>query len=107
MASWGGLAAPLMAWRGMFGSDVAAGTFGSQNVGRYVGADINAVLTRLLTEPDDRVARYRELTTAFGADVPILPLSVTAAVWAMDERWLLEPHGIGVLGFRDVTRRRP
>jgi peptide/nickel transport system substrate-binding protein len=107
MASWGGLTAPLMAWRGMFGADVAAGTFGGQNVGRYLGEEINAVLTRLRNEPEGRVALYRDLVAAFAADVPILPLYLTQAVWAMGEGWVLEPHGIGVLGFGDVARRGP
>jgi peptide/nickel transport system substrate-binding protein len=107
MASWGGLTAPLMAWRGMFGADVAAGTFGSQNVGRYVGDEINALLTRLRNEPAGRVDRYREVVAAFGADVPTLPLYVTQTLWAMDAQWALEPHGIGVLGFRDVVRAAP
>jgi len=107
MASWGGLTAPLMAWRGMFGADVAAGTFGSQNVGRYVGEEINAVLTRLRNEPEGRVDRYRELVAAFVDGVPILPLYVTQTLWAMDAAWGLEPHGRGVLGFRDVVRTSP
>jgi len=105
--SWGGLSARVTAWRGMFGSDPDAGTFGGQNVGRYQDPAINALLATLATRLDaeTREATSQALLTAFALETPVVPLFVVDTVRALGERWTIEASGVELVRFRDLRLR--
>jgi peptide/nickel transport system substrate-binding protein len=108
MLSWGALSARVTAWRGMFGSDPVAGTFGGQNVGRYQGVELNALLTTVASDLDDETRDHasRALLAAFTRETPVVPLFVVDTVRALDERWTIEASGVELVRFRDLRLRR-
>lgn len=110
IASWGGLSTPRRAWMGMFGSDPATAYFGGQNVGRFIDADINSLLSAIAGEMDDAqrqrlhtavLARYLELT-------PTIPLYRSAHVLALAPGYALQASSMDRLPLRHVQPpRRP
>jgi peptide/nickel transport system substrate-binding protein len=108
LMSWGGLSARVTAWRGMFGSDPTAGTFGGQNVGRFVDPEVNALLARLATPLDPRARAQAEaaLLTAFDDATPVVPLFVVDTLVALTERWTVAASGVELVPFADLERRR-
>ena len=108
MLSWGGLSARVTAWRGMFGSDPSAGTYGGQNVGRYAGPEINALLTVIASDLDAgrRDDASQALLAAFTRETPVVPLFVVDTVRALDERWTIVATGLELVPFRDLRLRR-
>lgn len=108
LMSWGGMSARVTAWRGMFGSDPTAGTFGGQNVGRFVDAEVNALLARLGTplDPQARSEAETALVAAFERTTPIIPLFVIDTVVAVSEPWTVAASGVELVSFTDLERRR-
>ena len=107
LVSWGGLSAPERAWSAMVGADPDAGTFGSQNVGRYQGADVVAALRRLraTSDPSERRAASDDFLRAFLADVPIVPLYVTGDARGLSTAFDAVPLTLDGLDLRGITRR--
>ena len=108
LMSWGGMSARVTAWRGMFGSDPAAGTFGGQNVGRFVDPEVNSLLARLGTPLDPQARTQAEITlvAAFERTTPIVPLFVVDTVVAVSEPWAVTASGVELVPFTDLERRR-
>lgn len=104
MVSWGGLTSPLKAWTAMAGSDPDAGTYGSQNVGRYSNRAVNALLAHLRTEPDPdrRRAAFLELAEVFLEEMPVIPLYLPTDAVALGTSWSLSPTNLDALPLRDV-----
>lgn len=108
LMSWGGLSARVTAWRGMFGSDVEAGSFGGQNVGRFVDPEVNALLARLASplDPTDRAHAEAALLAAFERTTPVVPLFLVDTVIAVTDSWTLDARGVELVAFADLKRRR-
>lgn len=108
LLSWGGLSARVTAWRGMIGSDPVAGTFGGQNVGRFVDPEVDGLLAQLATplDPAERARAEAALLAAVAHATPIVPLFVVDTIVASAEPWRLEPSGVELVLFADLVRRR-